>query len=104
MTKTEALEASIQHWIENRDAETPGGVSLATKDCALCQMFRKTDCNGCPVKERTGNMRCYGSPYYAADCAAEMWLFNPDSPEVEAAFRKAAQAEVDFLKSLRKEA
>ncbi len=36
-----------------------GGLST----CGLCHMFIDRECNGCPVKARTGHKACKGSPY-----------------------------------------
>ena len=97
-----ALEASIVHWQENVAAETPEAASTDGADCALCVKFLDDDdCNNhCPVKAKTGKDRCYGSPYYDARYAFEIWRFYP-TPENAALWRTAAQAELDFLISLR---
>ena len=105
-TKSEALEASILLWQENVKAETWGEVRMWLDDCALCKMFEHFNCGGCPVYLRTGLEYCGGSPYLSAYEALRGWRHTDpdDKPAWLAArdkFRKAAQAEVDFLISLR---
>jgi len=106
-TKSEALEASILHWQENVKAETWGEVRMWFDDCALCKMFEHFNCGGCPVYLRTGGSFCIGSPYGAAYTAWISWKYtNPSSCAntwlaARDEFRQCAQAEVDFLISLR---
>lgn len=94
-----ALRASIKHWEENAAAETPEEVGATARECALCAKFIYGGCTDCPVFYETGNELCEGTPYIAAFDALEAWEATP-TPEAEAAFRIAARAEVDFLKSL----
>ena len=100
--KREALEASIKHWQENVAAVTPDDASTNGEDCALCDLFFEYDCIGCPVRERTGEEDCLDSPYHLANNAYGEWYFHNDE-DSKAAWRKAAQAELDFLISLRPE-
>jgi hypothetical protein len=110
-----ALQASIKHWEENVAAEVVGDVKLGPSDCALCRLFWNklhapimpendgdaicVRCDGCPVLAATGQHGCNGSPYGDAEDAFMEW----DDVEQEdslARFHEAAQAELDFLKSL----
>jgi len=106
-TKAEALEASILHWQENVKAETPDDVRMSDKDCALCAIFYKLECSGCPVAEAVGHISCRKTPYLAAYNAYEAWKHtNPSSCAntwlaARDEFHRRAQAEVDFLISLR---
>jgi hypothetical protein len=114
-----ALEASIKHWENNVAAETCDQASTSGEDCALCLKFNwrcnpeidrsdNTDenaCLNCPVRQPTGEPLCYNTPYYTADEAIYFWSIHigfDDSADNEfrAAFRIAAQAELDFLRSL----
>jgi hypothetical protein len=105
-----ALEASIQNWIHNRD--NPSTATFGSKNCALCQQHRRgfpiqfdpeeTDCHTCPVAQRTGQNCCIGSPYVTAVVVHDDWLEEPN-PDTLAAWTAAAQAEIDFLISLRKD-
>lgn len=105
-TKAEALETSILLWQENVKAETWGEVRMWVDDCSLCKMFEHFNCGGCQVYLRTGLRDCRGSPYDAAYAALREWGHtNPDDKPAwlaaRDAFRRRAQAEVDFLISLR---
>ena len=76
----EALKGSIKKWEKVFDGEEEG-------DCPLCDLFNddlKDNCNGCPIKIRTGKSMCHGSPYY-----------NSTIP-----YSDYTQAMIDFLKSL----
>jgi hypothetical protein len=97
-----ALEASIAHWERNVAIETPKGISLGSAACALCTEFRPS-CDGCPVKDETGEKDCIGSPYEAAADLFCSWKEYPGGAGRFAAWRAAAQRELDFLKSLRNE-
>lgn len=97
----EALEKSIKHWEENVKAETLEATSIGADDCALCQMFDEDYfCSGCPVSERTGLNDCRSSPYERARRERIRWLCGTGTRDE---WRAAAQAELDFLISLRPE-
>lgn len=108
-----ALDASIRHWEENIAAEFPSEASCGSHACALCRLFHTNhakvslSCRGCPVFEHTGRAFCSETPYEEAQNARGLWasaVSEGDTlKEIEAkreAFRKAAQDELDFLKSL----
>ena len=95
-----ALRESIKHWEENVAGETPDDVCLGTEHCALCEKyFLRPNCSGCPVSSRTGFGNCDATPYEAAADAFECWESTEAKPE-KLKWRVAAQAELDFLKSL----
>ncbi len=95
-----ALKASIRHWRANVRAIMPDQASVSESDCVLCAQFiSNSGCNGCPVKQRTGRMFCQRSPYMAARNAYLRWC-GDDSLENRRKWRKQAQAELDFLRSL----
>lgn len=94
----EALEASIRHWEENRDARSPKHVHYGAEACALCDLFFHVGCVGCPVAHFTRKMVCSGSPYDRAVEAYKKWRVEEENGHEE--FRAAAQAEVDFLRNL----
>ena len=118
--KTEtALRASIKHWEENVAAEKPSEASALGSSCALCIKFNNRDgCEGCPVAE-AGHPACAGSPWEDAYETLALWraavanekeghiglgaaiaAMVPASTEAPENWRKAAQAELDFLRSL----
>lgn len=103
-----ALKASIQHWRENVEAETPKYAAVGSIHCALCRKFnRPTDssgngegacfCRGCPVFDKTGYESCAYTPFDEAAEKLLQWRYgNADRGD----WRAAAQAELDFLISL----
>lgn len=96
----EALRLSIKHWEENVAAVYPAAASIGSDGCALCQKFRDNDCVGCPVAEHTNKEACKGTPYYPAISALHLWLGEPKDASHREQWRIAAQAELDFLRSL----
>lgn len=98
-----ALEGSIYHWEENVAAVNAVDAFTNAEHCALCAKFQdwNLDCKGCPVSTMTRNGMCIGTPYVDADAALKRWLRNPNDESCKAAWRVAAQAELDFLISLR---
>lgn len=100
----EALEKSIQHWRENTLAKTPDDASAEGGDCALCKSFYDLGCQGCPVFASTGLDCCDGSPYEKAHDALTKWKSRPYIDRFGGNFHEAAQAELNFLISLRVEA
>lgn len=94
-----ALRASIAHHEENLKVKTPRKVDLSPKSCALCALFFKDGCDGCPVAERSGRARCVGTPYRELDCATYWWRMTRTSAERNA-FLTAERAEIAFLRSL----
>ena len=98
-----ALEASIAHWRANAAAKHYSAVSAGCADCALCGLFRKQQCESCPVAARAGTAWCGKTPFAPAIKALHAWYFTlPGEDEAEAgAFRAAATREAEFLESLR---
>jgi hypothetical protein len=96
----EALRGSIAKW---EGIVNGSEVDKGCGNCPLCSKFVNAtgDCDGCPVYELSGQQACSGTPY-------ERWhRVNPwpnKHPEWRAAKTKqhlaAAQAELEFLKSL----
>ena len=99
----EALKASIAKWERNAEAKTPGEFRTHANDCPLCELFnhKPDNCNGCPVKDKTGEKFCRRTPYVLADSANHAWRqgFGPQDRA-----HAAARDEVAFLKSLLPEA
>jgi hypothetical protein len=97
-----ALEGSIQKW----QAIVAGtGADKGGTNCPLCQKFAMEthkDCEGCPVALRTGLPGCQNSPYdewsdHQYDAHDDELETRVHCPEC----RRLAQAELDFLISLR---
>ena len=87
-----ALQASIKHWEKNSQIESIDDAKCGTSHCALCQRFYHKGCYGCPIAAKTGRDSCDGTPYVKANTA-----YNQEDL---VAFKKAAQAEIEFLRSL----
>lgn len=92
----DALTASVAKWRNNAAGPADEG-TIGAKNCPLCKLFIADDCRGCPVFEVTGKEQCYETPYVDAGLAYYDCRFN-GLPESE--WRKAAQAEADFLAAL----
>lgn len=93
----EALKKSIEKWEKNAVAEKAEDAKTNASDCPLCDLYFRNFCHGCPIAAATKKMCCGGTPYEHAFIEKEYWL-EPGSDGT--AFRAAARAEVDFLKSL----
>lgn len=95
-----ALRASVEHWEENVEAETPNEASISMHHCALCLRFFEDGCSGCPVFNVTKVVRCFRTPYGKASLKLTRWHSHPYDAEYRDEWRKAAQAELDFLRGL----
>lgn len=110
-----ALEASIKHWEENVAAKTKDEAKVFGDACPLCKLFNygpsaPANCiescghpsyGMCPVFARTGCDECEGSPWETAMQAWRSW--NPQDPDFLTYWKEVAQAELDFLRSLRED-
>ena len=95
-----ALRGSIKKW-EGVAAGTE--VDKASTNCPLCTEFVKHQCNGCPVKENTGQSDCMGTPYVSfnksSDRTGKSW--SPEGAQAGGPeSRAAALAESNYLKAL----
>lgn len=94
------IDWSISHWERMRDGTQAEGESPDSFSCPLCRAYLKKSmsfCDGCPVKEASGESHCENSPWPMASMA---WLARRRYPAV---WKQAAQSEIDFLKSLKKD-
>lgn len=58
----EALKGSIKKW--KRIVASTKALDQAVNNCPLCGLFFcDNDCEGCPVREKTEQNSCEGSPY-----------------------------------------
>lgn len=90
-----ALKASIAKW-EGIVAGT--AIDVGADNCALCQAFKDPYCEGCPVRETVHNWGCQDTPYIKWNRLTRHkgYIRKAETPKELA----AAQAELDFLKSL----
>lgn len=90
----EALRGSIAKWEGIVAGTRP---DLGVLNCPLCRKFSVPECDGCPVKNATGQVGCHDTPY-------DYWAVGMDSANSRFAptpeLKVLAQAELDFLKSL----
>lgn len=96
-----ALEKSITRWRELARRKLVRNLDLGPHQCPLCRRFLLVTtqaCVGCPVRRRTGRLYCAGSPYEAAHSAL---VWNHPDARVTPELRKAMEAELAFLISLR---
>ena len=98
----EALEGSIRKWeavVEGSGADEGGS------NCPLCVLAdsRNEDggCAGCPVFEATGEEECGDTPFFLWRGVAKASRHGRTFVVHDSASRAAAQAERDFLVSLR---
>ena len=89
-----ALKQSIAHWKRLATGKRREGERTGVHDCALCVLFFRTDCAGCPVAQKVNRIGCSNTPYVNANDA--YYDTGLDSPE----FKAAAKVELEFLQSL----
>jgi hypothetical protein len=103
----EALNASIAHWEDLTEIEDLSNAHIGRNDCALCTVFNNakaepgTNCNGCPIYERTKVKFCGDTPH--EDVSTVLGLWEPgvaDEKIMLRQFRHGALKEVEFLRSL----
>lgn len=95
-----ALRQSIGKWRRNAEARTPREYTTGYGDCPLCTLFIGDGCEGCPVREATGESYCRGTPYGSASSLWTKWAIKPDSERRRVHAQRAARDEVKFLESL----
>ena len=91
-----ALRGSIAKW---EGIVAGRNVDNGADNCPLCQTFNAEEdddakCAGCPVKEMSGEPFCHSTPYMESVRAKTNYGTGSDE------YKAAAQAELDFLKSL----
>ena len=96
-----ALRSSIAHWKrmlagKERPGEAPNGWW-----CSLCELFDEGghgECSACPVRQKTGQRCCLGSPYWRANEAYH--ARGSGYPDAEREWKAAAKRQIAFLESL----
>lgn len=103
-TKREAIEAAIAKWQRIVDGN---GIDNGADDCALCALYLHKSCIGCPVTDAIGNINylCRDTPYIEWCRASRALAYNIEGVGYEHTEESlaAAQKELDFLKSLKKD-
>lgn len=103
----EALERSIQHWRENREASVER-ISVSSSDCPLCQLFNRPEmsysdrCQGCPITHGAPHRKfCENTPYDDVEIEYLGLCHSQVSEERVAAWQSLCDREIAFLESLR---
>ncbi len=100
----DALIAGVEKWERNALVVNPDQAEIWDDTCKLCHLFVMKDCNGCPVREKTGVPNCGNSPWERASSALANWIYwmndTRKNRNARARFRRAASAEAKFLRSL----
>jgi hypothetical protein len=93
-----AIDECRVNWC-NMKANRKCGEKPNCDGCALCRMFvdnpNHKSCKGCPIKEKTGEHLCRGTPFGKA------WLAFHIGTDEE--WNAASQEMIDFLDATRKE-
>ncbi len=102
MTNKQARRKCVNHWkrmlkltVEDIKAwrEVPDG-----DNCAFCELYLELGCEGCPISQKTGEVRCGNTPYKGA----HTWYISINQGQSTnlKSFYKAVQKEIDFLEAL----
>jgi len=95
-----ALKKAIEKW-EKIVAEK--GKDRGSRNCALCWLFLKNECEGCPVHAKTGRRSCRGTPYaeWVRHHAEDHFSVFSKACVIECSkCKELAQKELEFLRSL----
>lgn len=93
------LEESIEHWERLVSGKRLPNETIGRIYCALCEAYywsKSGICEGCPVKEKTGQPYCFNTPYQLVED-----IYNKSNGALDSKkFKAAAKKELAFLKSL----
>jgi len=87
-----ALDKAIKHWEVDvkENNEYP-----RSDNCALCGLYIKNECQGCPVCIKAKQSECYRTPYYEYTAVLDLLGIASDIAQR----KRLAQKEIDFLKT-----
>jgi hypothetical protein len=108
----QAIDNSIEHWEDI--VKNPGTFEASAQNCALCKLYHPcrndfndweyfnfrdvTNCDGCPIKNYTGESLCSGTPYYNYEQAYDDYTSEFIASKE---LKEAAINELEFLKKVR---
>jgi len=95
-----ALENSISSFEKIRDVSDLFEAQAGATPIPLCDKYWVESCKNCPVKKRTNQMDCRGTPVATL---LEMTSKTTDARPAQwwMEWRKVCQRQIEFLKSLR---
>lgn len=104
----DAIIADMEHWDRNAKAAHVRDAIIDRSASALCRLFNQEDmpnekkCDGCPIRRKTGQQFCQGSPIgQAAVTHFQLSVFGDDAEKTGLKqFRKDCNAVFFFLDSL----
>lgn len=104
-SKLKAARESVAAWKDKLTETAPDCILIGVSVCPLCKLYFDNGCNGCPVKDFTGEEDCDGTPYHAAAKALAAWRRQvhetyDDAEPYKQAWRDAANEEIAFLEGI----
>ena len=110
------LEESIEHWERMRRAPIAcykRGENTTDRSCPLCREYFDDKCYGCPIRDDVDASKCRATPYGSAAASFDNLIdtyLDEDSKDLKnigfkyrvKLWRNNAQAEIDYLKELKK--
>jgi hypothetical protein len=100
MSDIELLKGAIEKWdniVQGKWGE------WVYSECPLCDVYLiDEDCTSCPIKKKTGQDLCYGTPYRQYALGGQDWYRMLDEVEREK-YLQFAEDELQFLKDLLEE-
>lgn len=95
----DALKGSIEKW---EKIVKGTGKDYGTANCPLCVLFYSNVCIGCPVSAKSGKVGCVDTPYreWGKATLSQRNSVSNGRYAISSLQKIAAQAEMDFLKSL----
>ena len=90
-----ALYGAIEKW---EGIASGKGVDRGVANCPLCRLFYRYGCIDCPVALKSGHSECRNTPY--GTWCVEATARNGGGVAITPRAKRAARAEVEFLKSL----
>lgn len=102
----QALRETILHWERfdefAYDRDVDGLLIEEGKGNALCKLYVKRGCTGCPVRDETGKRSCLDTPYHEAADLLYATIYT-DQPQQWEGLSAAIDDQIRFLMRLEEE-